>query len=57
MLSVLNQVIMFFQYRYNGDAFWIMLPVFVLIALLVPEVAYKRMCRESIVERLRDTEN
>ncbi len=57
VLSVLNQVIMFFQYRYNGDAFWIMLPVFVLIALLVPEVAYKRMCRESIVERLRDTEN
>ena len=57
MLSVLNQVIMFFQYRYNGDAFLIMLPVFVLIALLVPGIAYKRMCRESIVERLRDTEN
>ena len=57
VLSVLNQVIMFFQYRYNGDAFWIMLPVFVLIALLVPGIAYKRMCRESIVERLRDTEN
>ena len=57
VLSVLNQVIMFFQYRYNGDAFLIMLPVFVLLALLVPEVAYKRMCRESIVERLRDTEN
>lgn len=57
ILTALNQVILFFEYRYNFFAFLIMLPLFTLIALLAPSLAYSRAARTSIVERLRDTEN
>lgn len=57
ILNALNDVILFFQYRYNAWAFVIMLPVFAVIACVVPYVAYRRTRKESIVERLRETEN
>ncbi|MDO4277002.1 MAG: ABC transporter permease [Eubacteriales bacterium] len=57
ILRALNEVVLFFQYRYNGWAFVIMLPIFVLVAWVVPNVAYRRTRKESIVERLRETEN
>ena len=56
VLSALNQVILFFRYQYDGTAFLIMLPIFAVIALLIPGAAYARMSRESVVERLRDGE-
>lgn len=57
ILRALNQVILFFEYRYNGLAFVIMLPLFALFAVIAPSAAYGRTEKESVVERLRDTEN
>lgn len=57
ILHAFNEVILFFQYRYNAWAFVMMLPVFAVIACVVPYVAYRRTRKESIVERLRETEN
>ena len=56
ILLALNNVIMFFAYRPNFLAFVIMLPLFLVLAALVPYLAYNRMKKESIVERLRNTE-
>lgn len=56
LLLALNNVIMFFSYRPNFLAFAIMFPLFFMMAVLVPHLAYNRMKKESIVERLRNTE-
>lgn len=56
VLSALNQVILFFSYRYNAAAFLIMLPLFTVAAVLIPYAGYGRLKKESIVERLRDAE-
>ena len=57
VLSALNQVVMFFQYRYSPAAFLVMLPLFALTAVVIPQAAYGRMSRESVVERLRDADS
>lgn len=57
VLGALNQVILFFEYRYNVWAFVIMLPLFAVIAVVSPSLAYKKAAKESVVERLRNTEN
>lgn len=56
VLHALNQVILFFEYRYNALAFLIMLPFFAVIAVIAPIIAYQRAAKESVVERLRETE-
>lgn len=56
LLYALNDVILFFEYRYNGLAFLLMLPLFGIIAVLAPDAAYKKAAKESVVERLRETE-
>lgn len=56
ILRALNQVILFFDYQYNPWAFVIMIPVFAVIACVVPFVGFTRASRESIVERLRGTQ-
>lgn len=56
LLYALNDVILFFEYRYNALAFLIMLPVFGVIAVLAPDAAYRKAAKESVVERLRQTE-
>lgn len=40
ILSALNQVILFFRYRYNVTAFLVMIPLFAVIAVLIPYAAY-----------------
>lgn len=54
VLRALNQVILFFDYRYNAWAFVIMLPVFAVIGCVVPIATLTYVGRESIVERLRE---
>lgn len=56
ILHALNQVILFFEYRYSALAFLIMLPIFAVIAVIAPAIAYKKAAKESVVERLRETE-
>ncbi len=57
VMTALNNVILFFVYRPNFLAFLIMLPLLAVLAAVVPTVAYKRTQKESIVQRLRDTES
>lgn len=56
IMTALNNIIAFFEYRPNFLAFLIMLPLLSVLAVMVPAIAYKRAQRESIVQRLRDTE-
>ena len=57
VLRALNNIIMFFEYRYSFTAFVIILPLFTLAAAIIPKIAYTRAKKQSIVERLRDAEN
>lgn len=57
IMTALNNVIMFFAYRPNFLAYLIMLPLLAVLAVIVPFAAYRRTQKESIVQRLRDTEN
>ncbi len=56
VLKALNNVILFFEYRFQILPFVIMIPVLILVAVLVPVMAYRRIGRRSIVERLREGE-
>lgn len=57
VMTALNNVIMFFSYRPNFLSYLIMLPLLAILAVIVPFAAYRRTQKESIVQRLRDTEN
>lgn len=57
VMTALNNVILFFRYRPNFLAFLVMLPLLAVLAAAVPYAAYQRAQKESIVQRLRDTEN
>lgn len=54
VLSALNNVILFFMYRFQILPFAIMLPVLTAVAVLTPVVSLRRLQRRSIVERLRE---
>lgn len=56
LFTALNQVILFFEYRFQILPFLIMLPVLLAVAVAGPLAAYRRMRKKSIVERLRETE-
>lgn len=56
ILSALNHVIKFFEYRFQILPFMIMMPLLLLVAVAGPLVSYQRMRRKSIVERLREAE-
>lgn len=56
ILAVLNNVILFFQYRFQILPFLIMIPVLLIVAVCTPLAAYKKLQKKSIVERLRETE-
>lgn len=56
ILQALNNVILFFTYRFQILPFVIMLPALALVAVLVPALGYRSIRRKSIVERLRESE-
>lgn len=56
ILGAVNNVILFFQYRFQVLPFVIILPVLVLSAVAVPVIAYRSLRKRSIVERLRESE-
>ena len=56
VLRALNNVILFFEYRFQIMPFVIMMPVLVLVAVLAPVAAYRNLRKKSIVERLRESE-
>lgn len=54
VLHALNDVIMFFEYRFQALPFLIMIPVLTAVAVVTPVVSFAQLGKESVVERLRD---
>ncbi len=54
ILHALNNVIMFFDYRFQIVSFLIMLPILFIVAILTPLLSFRQLQKESVVERLRD---
>lgn len=55
-VSSLEQIIMFFQYRFTALPYLVLLPVFLASSVLLPYLACKKLEKTSIVERLREAE-
>lgn len=49
-------MIEFFEYRFQVLPFLIILPMLLIVAVIGPMAAYRRIRKKSIVERLRETE-
>ncbi|MDO4337731.1 MAG: ABC transporter permease [Eubacteriales bacterium] len=56
LFTALNQVILFFEYRFQILPFLIMIPVLLAVSVAAPLAAYRKVKKKSIVERLRETE-
>ena len=55
-VSSLEQMIMFFQYRFTALPYLVLLPVFLAASVLLPYLACRKLEKASIVERLREAE-
>ena len=55
ILKAMNNMILFFEYRFQILPFVIIMPVLVCSSVLVPVLAWRRIGKRSIVERLRDS--
>ncbi len=56
VLHALNNVIMFFEYRFQILPFLVMFPILLAIAAVAPAVSFHQICKESVVERLLEAE-
>lgn len=56
LVGALNDVIMCFAYRYTAVPFFLMLPVFALVAAAISLIAYGQTQKKSVVERMRETQ-
>lgn len=56
MYAVMNRVFWFFTYRFSLLPLLVMIPVFLILGLALPPLTYRATARQSIVERLRQSE-
>lgn len=56
VLSVLNNVILFFAYQFQILPFVIMIPLLIAVAIVIPIISFGRIQKHSVVERLREAE-
>lgn len=56
VLKALNQVLLFFEYRFRILPFFMLMPALVGVAMLTPILAHRNLQKKSIVERLREAE-
>lgn len=56
VLNALNDLILFFEYQFTIAPFILMLGILLLVAVVTPVIAYRRLQKYSIVERLRVAE-
>lgn len=56
ILKALNNILLFFEYRFYLLPYLIMMPLLLFIAVLSPLLAFKQLKKKSIVERLRESE-
>ncbi len=56
VIKALGNVVAYFNYQFTILPYVTVLPIFFVLGILVPGIAYKKVNKLSIVERLRDTE-
>jgi len=56
VLHTLNNILMFFEYQFQILPFFIMLPILLAIAVITPILSFRQLQKESVVDRLRETE-
>lgn len=56
LLSPIEQIYWFFEYRFTMLPILIVFPLFLVFGILVPLLSYKKAARQTIVERLRENE-
>ncbi len=56
VLRAFNNMILFFEYRFQILPFMIMLPILLAVAAAVPVLSFQQLRKESVVERLREAE-
>jgi len=56
VIRALGNVIQCFEYQYTVLPFVALLPIFLITGILVPDIAYRKAKKQSIVERLREGE-
>ncbi len=54
MMTAIENVIWYFSYRFIITPVLIVIPIILVLAMLIPVISYARMCRRSVVERLRE---
>ncbi len=55
-VRALGNVVAYFDYQFSLLPLAALLPIFLLIGLLVPEISYRQAKKQSIIERLREAE-
>ncbi len=56
VLSALNNVIVYFEYRFQIQPFLIMFPILTIVAVITPMISFRLLQKHSVVERLREAE-
>ena len=56
VIRAIGNIVKSFEYQFTALPFAVTLPIFLLIGILVPEFAYRKAKKSSIVERLREAE-
>ena len=56
VVRAFNNIALYFDYQFTVLPFVVMLPIFLLFGFLVPNIAYRKAKKQSIVERLREGE-
>ncbi len=54
MMTAIENVIWYFSYRFIITPVLVVIPIMLVLAMLIPVISYARMCRRSVVERLRE---
>lgn len=57
MMRTVENVIWYFSYHFIITPVLVIIPIMLAFAMLIPVISYTKMCRQSIVERLRETES
>ena len=56
LLSPIEQIYWFFEYHFTMLPILIVFPIFLAFGILIPLLAYRKVSRQTIVERLRENE-
>lgn len=56
MMTAVENVIWYFSYHFIITPVLVIIPIMLVFAMLIPVISYTKMCKHSIVDRLRETE-